>query len=161
FRKMPKTPDTVLMGSSLMMAALYGADADYLNHEFDWLNHKDAVYLTDKIKQQYGETITAADFAIGGEMVSEAYAILAGLLSDQNMPKKIIWGIAIRDFLDDQYSGLAESEIASYMTQISGKQDLLPRDAVPYWQRAADALLNSSSIYTMRGQLIARLRKLD
>jgi hypothetical protein len=100
YREKPTTPDTVLMGSSLIIALQNDGDATFYHENLDAVKHYKSRYLEEKAKSYLHKTISTASFAIGGQTASDAYAIFATMLSGNSAPKSLIWGVAPRDFVD-------------------------------------------------------------
>jgi Protein of unknown function (DUF1574) len=152
FRARKVKPDTVLLGSSLMMAAQNDGDATFLNKTLDALLHWRSQYFEYKLQSMLGKTVTTGSFVIGGEMASDAYAIFSTMLEGHAAPKTVIWGIAPRDFVDSTFPAPEESPVVQYMSQISGDNDLLKTGKMPLWMRLDNALSSLSSIYARRAQ---------
>ncbi len=154
FRHRQDKADTILLGSSLMMAVQNDGDATFLNHTLDALLHWRSQYFEYKLLTMLGEKITTASFVIGGEMASDAYAIYAAMLAKGTVPKTIIWGVAPRDFLDATFPEPEDSRIVQYMSQIKGDPDLLKTGNMPLWMRVDKTLASVSSIYARRAQYL-------
>lgn len=93
-------PQIAIFGSSLMMAALHGGDAVYTGLPQNVVIHHRSKLFKDLIKQT-GATVDNFAFALGGEMVSDAYVLLAQMLEQKEHPRCLIYGIAPRDFTDN------------------------------------------------------------
>jgi hypothetical protein len=152
FRGRSDRPDTILLGSSLMMAAQNDGDATFLNKTLDALLHWRSQYFEYKLQTMLGKRVTTGSFVIGGEMASDAYAIFSTMLDGSAAPKTVIWGIAPRDFVDSTFPAPEESPIVQYMSQISGESDLLKTGRMPLSVRVDNALSSFSSIYARRAQ---------
>lgn len=160
FRLRKKTPDTVLLGSSLMMAVQNDGDATFLDQPLDALKHWRTLYLEYKLRTMLKKEVTTGSFVIGGEMVSDADAIYRAMYRDTAPPRTIIWGIAPRDFVDSTFCAPEESPIVGYMSQITGDRDLLETGHIPFWSQIDDALSTISALYARRAQYFAALRDL-
>ncbi len=119
FKQLKSAPDIVLLGSSLMMAPLHGGDAAHLNLPQNVAFHHHSQLLEDLLKEKFGHTYKTFAFALGGEMVSDAYVIAHTLLKDDRKPKVIIYGIAPRDFMDNALPSASSTEIFKYMDRFS------------------------------------------
>jgi hypothetical protein len=152
FRTRHDKPDTILLGSSLMMAVQNDGDATFLNNTLDALLHWRSQYFEYKLQSMLGKRVTTGSFVIGGEMASDAYAIFSTMLQGGAAPKTVIWGVAPRDFVDSTFPAPEESPIVQYMSQISSESDLLKTGRMPLWTRMDKALSSISSLYARRAQ---------
>lgn len=73
-------PDTALLGSSLMMAALHGGDAVYLEQPQNVAFHHKSKLLADLLTAAAGKPESNFAFALGGEMVSDACILFEHML---------------------------------------------------------------------------------
>lgn len=117
FRQLKSAPDVVLLGSSLMMAPLHGGDAAYLKTGQNVALHHHSVLLEDLLQAKFGRQYKSFAFALGGEMVSDAYVITDTLLRGDRKPGLIVYGIAPRDFMDHALPSAASTEIFKYMSR--------------------------------------------
>ncbi|MBY0550078.1 MAG: DUF1574 domain-containing protein [Candidatus Obscuribacterales bacterium] len=145
-----KRPDIVLMGSSLMMAALHGGDATYLNQPQNVAFHHRARVLEDLLRQRTGLPVNTFAFAIGGQMASDAYALTTTLLRGANQPKAIIYGIAPRDFMDNTLTSPASTETFRYMSRIGGLDEVAWQSRPGFWEQVEFGLAQLSSLYNHR-----------
>jgi hypothetical protein len=152
YREKSKTPDTVLMGSSLIIALQNDGDATFYHENLDAVKHYKSRYLEEKAKSYLHKTISTASFAIGGQTASDAYAIFATMLSGKSAPKTLIWGVAPRDFVDRTYPHPEETETVKYLSQISQNSELIKSKNRTFWQKVEDMLNRTSSIYARRGE---------
>lgn len=146
----PPHPDIVLLGSSLMMAALHGGDATYLNLPQNVAFHHRSAYLEHLMSDKVGAPVSTFAFAIGGQMVSDAYAITQTLLHGDARPKTIVYGIAPRDFMDNTLTSPASTETFRYMSRIGDLSvvNLPARSA--FWERTEWAAGQASFLYNRR-----------
>jgi hypothetical protein len=151
YREKRKPPDTVLMGSSLIIALQNDGDATFYNKNLDAVKHYKSRYLEEKAKSYLHKNIETASFAIGGQTASDAYAIFATMLSGKSAPKTLIWGVAPRDFVDRTYPHPEQTETVRYLSQISQNSELIKGQNRTFWQKVEDALNRLSSIYARRG----------
>lgn len=128
-----KKPDVVFMGSSLMLVPLDGTDADHLNRRIDGSAHHKSVYFEDKFKQYSGQKIASYNFALPGEMPSDAALITRFLLKGEKAPKVLVYGVGPRDFMDNLLPSPAATDPFQYLSRFgdwSNRVDLI----VPQWQ---------------------------
>ena len=69
-------PQLAFLGSSLVLTTLGAVDATYEQKRIDAPYHHYSHYFEDKFKELTGQTISTFDFAIPGEMPSDAYFII-------------------------------------------------------------------------------------
>ena len=78
--------DVVFLGSSLMLVPLDGVDADYLGKPIDASAHHRSLYFEDAFKKDSGHSLKSYNFALPGEMPSDAYLITDFLLKQEKAP---------------------------------------------------------------------------
>lgn len=150
FRQQKTAPDIVFLGSSLMMAALYGGDATYLNAPQEIISHHYSRYCQDLLLKSTGRSFHTFAFCIGGQMASDAYVIAAGMLKGQKKPGTIVYGIAPRDFMDDTMPSPASSETFHYLERVSDLKDVALSARQSFWDRIDYYLNQASFIYGHR-----------
>lgn len=91
----------VFLGSSLMLTPLSVADAKFLDQNLDATAHHQSLYFNDLIKQQSGRSVNSFNFALPGEMPSDAFLITKTLLCGKEKPEMIVYGVGPRDFMDN------------------------------------------------------------
>ncbi len=156
WREQSRKADVVLLGSSLMIAAQNDCDATVYDQTFDAIQHYHSQYLESKLSQIARRPLTTASFVIGGQMASDAYAIIKTLLSDTagsaENSRTIVWGIAPRDFIDATFGRPEDTETVRLMNRISEQNDILQARKSNIWT-AIDELLNKiSSLYANRNE---------
>lgn len=119
YRRLKHIPETLIFGSSLMLAVVNDGDATYLNRAIDSNLHHQSFCLKDYCESKVAGTHSNFSFAVGGQMASDVYAIAKTLIHSTNSPKLIIWGIAPRDFVDAAFREPISSDTAKYMNKIS------------------------------------------
>ncbi len=128
-----KKPDVVFMGSSLMLVPLAGVDADHLNRRIDGSAHHKSCYFEEKFGKYAGKKITSYNFALPGEMPSDAALITRFLLKGEKAPKVLVYGVGPRDFMDNLLPSPAATDPFQYLSRFgdwSNRVDLI----VPQWQ---------------------------
>ncbi len=96
-----KNPQMVFLGSSLMLVPLSGVDADHLNTRLDGAKHHQSAYFEQEFGQKTGFNVKTFNFALPGEMPSDAYLITDFLLKGEKRPQVIVYGVGPRDFMDN------------------------------------------------------------
>lgn len=150
FRQQKQTPDLIFMGSSLMMAALHGSDATYLQKPQNLVFHHHSQFCEDLLIEKGNYHVKTFAFAIGGQMASDAYAICSGLLTGQSKPKYIIYGIAPRDFMDNTLKSPASTETFRYLSKISDLRKIAIAARPSLWDRLDYYLGKISFLYGHR-----------
>jgi hypothetical protein len=143
-------PDVVLLGSSLMMAALHGGDATYLNTPQNVAYHHRAEYLEKLLSEKLHQPLSTFAFAIGGQMVSDAYVISSTLLSGPQKPQTIVYGIAPRDFMDNMLTSPASTETFRLMNRLGDLSSVAMPARTTFWERVEYALAQVSFLYDHR-----------
>jgi hypothetical protein len=152
----PRKPDVVLLGSSLMIAAQNDCDATFYDQTFDAVQHYHSQYLESKLSQEKHRSVKTASFVIGGQMATDAYAIIrtlfSGTASGTKNSKIIVWGIAPRDFIDATFGRPEDTETVRLMNRISEQTDLLHLKKANFWNTLDDYLNQLSSLYSNRNE---------
>lgn len=117
-RKAPQTHNVALLGSSLMVSAVAGVDANYLNSTLDLSQYHGAKYLDDLLTERFGGTFKTLNLSIPGQMPSDAYMTLKAMVATSNRPDVVIYGIAPRDFIDSTMSSAADTEAFRFLRRI-------------------------------------------
>ncbi len=132
FRANAQRPDVMLMGSSLMMLALHGGDATYLNFPQNVALHHRCSYLEHMLTKKARTPVSTFAFAQAGQMPSDAYVLASTLFHGEKKPKTVVYGIAPRDFVDNTIRDPASTETFRYIERIGdlSKISLSARSAV-------------------------------
>lgn len=91
-------PDVVLVGSSLLLV---------LNQDEQGRHFYSGVYpphFQRLLRASTQETVTCISLCSGLQMPSETYLIAEAIMREKNHPPVMILGIALRDFIHDQYA---------------------------------------------------------
>jgi len=113
-----------LLGSSLMVSAVSGCDAIYLNHDLDMTSYHKAQYLDHLLGAKHGTTFDTFDLSIPGQIPSDAYMMLRAMTAIAAPPKVVIYGIAPRDFIDSTLSSPLDTEAFHYLSRIVDLNDI-------------------------------------
>jgi hypothetical protein len=134
FLKHEKSPDVVLLGSSLMMIPVSLLDADYLNKDLDAVYHDHSVYLENALSS--GTTAPSCfNFAIPGGMISDDYMISRALFRDKHRPKVIVLGLTLRDFIESHVTCAAVTPSFKYFKHFFDIDDIAELSMPEIWQR--------------------------
>lgn len=138
-------PDLLLLGSSLMLSVVHDGDATYLGQTQDAVYHHRSVLLEDLIRKRCGLSLSSFSMAIGGQMASDAYAIVSTLFRPGDAPKLIVYGIAPRDFIDSMCIDPSSTETYRFMIHAGNFALLAKAGHDSFWNRLEAAL--SSHVY--------------
>lgn len=107
----PKTPDVVLMGSSLINSACWAADALTTKSPIDCALHHRVFTLEKHLKQKAHLTDpTVLNVSVQGAGACDYYMMTRGLMEGARKPKVLVLGIAPRDFIDNKIHNLGDTE---------------------------------------------------
>ncbi len=154
-RRQGRTPDLVIMGSSLMLSVVNDGDATYLQRPEDAVYHHRSRYLEDLLRKNYQADVRTFSLAIGGQMASDAYALVSTLFAGGGRPKVIVYGIAPRDFIDSMCSDPASTETFRFMARAGNPELSAALARRTLWGRADAALRAACFMYDKRIDLVA------
>jgi hypothetical protein len=156
WREQSRKPDVILLGSSLMIAAQNDCDATFYDQTFDAVQHYHSQYLESKLSQEAHRAVKTASFVIGGQMATDAYAIICTLLdkntSQEKTSETLVWGIAPRDFIDATFGRPEDTETVRLMNRVSEQNDLLHVRKTSFWTAFEDLLNKICSVYSNRNE---------
>lgn len=112
-------PAVVFLGSSLVLTPINMSDAEVLGQTIDGSQHHESVYFAQLIEKMTGRHITAFNFALPGEMPSDAYLITKHLLRGSRKPELIIYGVGPRDFMDNLLASPTATDPYRYLSKLS------------------------------------------
>lgn len=147
-------PDVVLMGSSLMMAALHGGDATYLNIPQNVAFHHRSTYLEQLLGDKLHTPVSTFAFAIGGQMASDAYVLASTLFRGEHKPHTIIYGIAPRDLMDNTIASPASTETFRYMERVGNLSQIGLSSRTSFWEQAEWLTAQISFLYNKRPEFV-------
>lgn len=161
FKEEQERPDVVLLGSSLMMAALHGGDATYLKKPQNVAIHHKSTLFEDLLADKTHQRVNTFAFAIGGQMVSDAYAISSTMLRGDKKPDTIVYGVAPRDFMDNMLGSPASTETFRFMNKLGGvREEALPSRNT-FWEKAEYGAEQVSFLYQHRQDFVYLQHKYD
>lgn len=135
-RHTSRVSNIALLGSSTMVSALAGCDANYLNRGLDLTNHHRSVYLEDNLKQAFnGGDFETFSLAAPGQMPSDAYITLKGMVASASRPDVVIYGVAPRDFIDSTLTAPGDTDAFKYLTRIVNIDDVAQRVFRSPWSK--------------------------
>lgn len=92
------SPDAALVGSSLLLVLNQDEEG---GHFYSGLYPP---YLQSLLRQATGKPVTCINLCTGLQMPSETFLIAEAITNQQNYPPVLIFGIALRDFIHDQFA---------------------------------------------------------
>ncbi len=115
--------NVALLGSSLMVSAVSCCDANHLNKLLDLTNYHKASYLDDKLTTTFGGKFNTYNLSAPGQMPSDAYLTLKGMLTTAHRPEIVIYGIAPRDFIDSRMASPTDTEPFRFLNRLVNTDD--------------------------------------
>lgn len=112
-------PDIVLMGSSLMMSAIWGYDSATYKNVGDFFAYHRSQGLETALAKRGLKNLAIVNLALPGAMISDGFLIANKLLDGPNAPGMIVYGIAPRDFMDDFLTGDTRTPIFERLLTVS------------------------------------------
>jgi hypothetical protein len=122
-------PSIVLLGSSLVMHSISRLDADYLNHDLDYVHHHSSQYLEDKLGTK------CFNFSLPGGMMSDDYIVARALFKGKRKPKEVVLGLSLRDFIDNGVHCAGTTPAFRYLQRYTDIDDLIGISMPQIWQR--------------------------
>ncbi len=126
-------PEIVFLGSSLMLVPLDGVDADYTKKPIDGAQHHKSIFFEEKFKQYSGTDVTTYNFALPGEMPSDAFLATKFLLKDEKRPDVIVYGVGPRDFMDNLLPSPRATDPFRYFSRLGDYSERISLIA-PQWE---------------------------
>jgi hypothetical protein len=117
--------NVALLGSSLMVSAMAGTDANYTNKSLDLTQYHKAVYLDHKLRTAFGGNFNTFNLALPGQMPSDAYLALKSMVNCAHRPDVVIYGVAPRDFLDSMLSSPVDTDPFHYFKRLVNVDDVV------------------------------------
>lgn len=134
-RQRSKVSNIALLGSSTMVSALAGCDANYLKRGIDLSNHHHSAYFESRLKQSFKGDFDSFSLAAPGQMPSDAYIALKGMLATASRPDVVIYGVAPRDFIDSTLSAPGDTDAFKYITRLVNIDDVAQRVFRSPWSK--------------------------
>ncbi len=128
-----KPADLVFLGSSLMLVPLDGVDADFTKTQIDGARHHKSIFFESKFKQYSGADVKTFNFALPGEMPSDAYLLTKFLLKDEKRPDIIVYGVGPRDFMDNLLPSPRATDPFRYLSRLGDYSERICLVA-PKWE---------------------------
>lgn len=125
--------EIVFLGSSLMLVPIDRLDADYTGKVIDGARHHNSVYFEQRWKAATGGApVSTYNFALPGEMPSDAYLITKFLLKGNKRPAVVVYGVGPRDFLENLLQSPATTDPYQYLSRFGSCDERIDLIA-PKW----------------------------
>lgn len=160
FLQRERRPDVVFLGSSLVLVPIAGCDADYLGRRLDGSAHHVSAYFQDEFKRRYGRSLATFNFALPGEMPSDAYLIADFLLKGEKRPDVIVYGVGPRDFMDNLLPSPASTDPFRKLARFGDIGPLAGRVMPDFFDRLDFEMSRLSCFYGSKTDTTARLAAL-
>ncbi|MBS1992181.1 MAG: hypothetical protein JSS83_16780 [Cyanobacteria bacterium SZAS LIN-3] len=115
--------NVALLGSSLMVSAVTCCDANFLNRDLDLTQHHGAEYFDHVLQDRFGGSFKTYNLSAPGQMPSDAFLTLKGMLATANRPDVVIYGVAPRDFIDSSLSNPTDTEPFRFLNRLVNTDD--------------------------------------
>jgi hypothetical protein len=125
--------NVAVLGSSLMVSAIAGCDANYLNKPLDLTKYHQVSYLDDKLEAALGGHFKSFNLSAPGQMPSDAYLSLRAMVGTSARPDVVIYGIAPRDFVDSMLNGPNDTEPFKYLTRFVNIDEVMTHEFRSLW----------------------------
>jgi hypothetical protein len=139
--------NVALLGSSLMVGAAAGCDANYVKKNLDLTKYHEMGYLNDRMHELFGGKFRTFNLAAPGQMPSDAYLMLKAMASTGNRPDVVIYGVAPRDFIDSTLSAPCDTEPFHYLSRIVSIDDVYAAEFRGFWGKLDWYLQKASFVY--------------
>lgn len=138
--------NVALLGSSLMVGAAAGCDANYLHKQLDLTKYHEMAYVNDRFRQLFGGNFRTFNLSAPGQMPSDAYLMLKAMAETGNRPDVVIYGIAPRDFIDSTLCAPSDTEPFHYLSRIVSIDDVYNAEFRSFWGKL-DWLLQKAAFF--------------
>lgn len=123
-RQQSGVSNIALLGSSTMVSAAAGSDANFLKKPLDLTEHHRSCYLEHKLKESLPGKFRSFSLAAPGQMPSDAYITLRGMVASVTRPDVVIYGLAPRDFVDSTLTAPGDTDAFKFLTRLVNIEDV-------------------------------------
>lgn len=134
-RHTSKVNNIALLGSSTMVSAMAGCDANFLNRGLDLTNHHRSAYFEGLLKKSFKGDFESFSLAAPGQVPSDAYIALKGMVASASRPDVVIYGVAPRDFIDSTLLAPGDTDAFKYITRIVNIDDVAQKVFNSPWNK--------------------------
>ena len=150
YLKTNKPPYTVILGSSLVAAAVLQAEADFRQAPFARMLDRQSKFIENWFLKNKNVQANVYCLATGGEMVSDAYFIAKHNFKGPHTPKTVIYGVAPRDFQDNLLPSIDSSMAFKSLAQLEDLGPFLNRPGQSLEEKGDLILSRISSLWRYR-----------
>lgn len=123
-RRVLPAPNTVLLGSSLMVVANAETDATWSGKRIDLTTYRQARYFDETVAARLCTRSQTLNLASPGQIPSDAYLTLKEAINEGIRPSLVVYGVAPRDFIDSTMSSPFETESYKYLSRLVSTEDV-------------------------------------
>ncbi len=118
--------NVALLGSSLMVSAVSGCDARFLNRPLDLTTYHKCAFFDKELQKRFGGSFSTFNLSGPGQMPSDAYLSLRAMVNTAHRPDVVVYGLAPRDFIDSSLSSPTDTEPFRFLKRLSHLDDVAP-----------------------------------
>lgn len=146
-KRSPTIPNVAVLGSSLMVSAVAGCDANHLQKPLDLTKYHHVSYLDDQLKKALGGSFNSFNLSAPGQMPSDAYLSLRAMVGTTSRPDVVIYGMAPRDFIDSTLNGPNDTEPFKYLTRFVNIDEVATHEFRSVWAKLDWCLQRTVFLY--------------
>jgi hypothetical protein len=143
-----------------MVTPLVSVDADYSGQPIDAPYHHRSQYFEDRYSQFANQKVSTFNFAIPGEMPSDAYFITRFLLKGEKRPDVIVYGVGPRDFLDNLLPSASATDPFEHLAKFGDVWDHAPHLVCDWEQQLNHLLAQALYLYDHKADLSSSLDRI-
>jgi len=160
YRSLATAPDVVLLGSSLMYRVFTCGEARYRQVPVDPTIDHQCKCLQDTVSKLSSQPISTFSIGLHGAMISDYYALMRALITEEHHPKFVVLGLGPRDFLDNRFPGLLSSQTARYAKRIA-REPLFDESELPSKDILQKAIQDKLPLYTHKEDFLCYEKGLE
>lgn len=135
FTDLPKAPDVVLLGSSMVMHPISRLDADLHQKNLDYVRHHRSNYIEQELRKSGLNSEVCYNFALPGGMMSDNYLIMRALMQGPRKPRVAVLAVSMRDFMDCCVRCVGATPAFKLLSRYTQLDDLVDISMPQLWQR--------------------------
>ncbi len=153
YRQRTKSPDIVLLGSSLVTAPFMQAEAELKQAPVARMTERESVAFQNCLASRLGLSPDVFCLAVGGEMVSDAYLIARNEIFSSRPPAAIVYGIAPRDFQDNLLRDLVSTQPFQLLSDVGDLRGMLSSETVSFERKMSLCLERVWALWRYRSDI--------
>lgn len=131
----PNVHNVAVLGSSLMVSAVAGCDANHLKKPLDLTKYHHVTYFDELLKKKFGGSFNTFNLSAPGQMPSDAYLSLRAMVATAARPDVVVYGLAPRDFVDSTLNGPNDTEPFKYLTRFINIDEVATHEFRSPWAK--------------------------